>query len=189
MTCLLALLAAISTQDATDSEAADLLREFNRTYAAGREDEGRREGSLALITQRQHPKLLGRLIEVGSGDRSVRVRIAVAQALGSYRESQAAADALVSWLREGARDEEISLNQRCLESLGSLDPDITRAHVDRVNVWIRSRDIQTARTAIRTVGAIRHRSSIEPLLAEMKENQRAMLAYIRGHGIANCDGD
>ncbi len=176
-------------ENCDEKEAKTVLGQFNRSYGMGRDDEGKREGAISLIRQKMHGILLDRLIEVGKAERSVKVRAAVAEALGEYRKSEKAAETLALWLRKDQlKEENYLLAQRCLQALGSLAPEVGRKQIEKVNDWFDFRDGGSAKAAVMAAGALRDKSSIEPLIAEMQRCQRDMLKFIVGEKIDGCDG-
>ena len=186
---VLIILCAFLQENCDEKEAKSVLAQFNKSYGAAREDEGKREGAVSLIRQKQHAILLDRLIEVGDAERSVKVRASVADALGEYRKSEKAAKTLVGWLRKDQlKEENYQLAQRCLQSLGSLAPEVGRKQIDKINDWFDFRDGGTAKAAVMASGALRDKSSIEPLMAEMQRCQRDMLKFITGEKVDGCDG-
>ena len=184
-----ALLFLSLQQNVDEKEAKAMLSQFNKSYNTAREDHGKREGAVNALSQRQHPLLLDRLIEVGRIEKTMKVRAAAAEGLGEYAKSEKAAEALVSWLRKDQlKDEFYVVDQRCLISIGMLDSEVSRKIVDKVNDWFDFREAGVAKAAVMAAGKIRHASSIEPLMEEMKRNQREMLKFITGEKVDGCDG-
>ncbi len=190
-TCIAALILAIpacAQENVDEKEARQVLADFNRAYGRAR-NEGGREAAISNLRQKLHPILFDRLIEVGNAERSTKIRAVVADGLGEYSNSLKAAEALARWLRKDQlKEENYQLNQRCLQSLGNLAPEIGRKQIDKINDWFDFRDGGTAKAAVMAAGALRDKSSIEPLMGEMQRNQRDMLKFITGEKIDGCDG-
>ncbi len=189
ITALLIALPAFGQENVDLKEARLVLAGFNTAYRRAGENEGCREAAISNLRQKLHPILLERLIDVGMKEDSVKVRAVVADALGEYTKSEKAAEALAGWLRKDQFKEEFYvLDQRCLQSLGRLSPDVARKQIKAINAWFAFRDGGSAKSAVMAAALIRDKSSIEPLIAELERVQFAMRKWLESQKIGGCDG-
>ena len=177
---LLALLLA-PVQD--DSRVDKAVAQFQKTWKKSREDHVR-SGAISRLTNMMDPKILACFVEKLPREKSRIVREKLVSAIGRYTESEEAAGILFGELKKNRKFPNVI--QVTLQQLGEMKLEITRPKAGEVNRFISSRDLTLAVTAVRTLGFVRHKSSVRSLIERLRRCQQDMRKFILGEKLPDC---
>jgi len=155
----IAALFAFAAQESTEAEEA--LKTFRSAYRAA--TPAARAAAVTELARTKDPKVVDKLGTLLGADEA-QVRIAAAGGLAEASEPRArAVRFLVEALAANSRLPEVQV--ALFESLGKLGEESALPTVHRA---FREKDVRVAKAAIRAAGTIRGKSSMEPLVALMK---------------------
>lgn len=163
----MSLIAGVLLVLGSDWEAEDALLRFK--IAVRSADPRARAAAVAELARTPHQKTFTRVLSLlGSEDRPF--RLAAAKTLGDFKDWQkAGVPALLSAYPACAKDGE--MQAMILESLGRLGDE---SALPRIHAAFRERDARAVQAAIEATGVFRHASSIDPLLALMRDLAKHM---------------
>jgi HEAT repeat protein len=168
---------------ATKPEAEQALRQLDVALASD-EDSTRAAGVESLRLAGRHELIRARLVRIGDGPASERVRAACADVLGEYRDDAEAAKALARWA--GGRSKLVAV--RACQSLGGLKAELARKHAAALSPLFHAKDDAVAKAAVMAAGVIRDRENVKPLIDELRVVQQKMAAILKAMAVGGCDG-
>ncbi len=181
MKAILLVLFLLPAQD--DTRVDQAIARFQSTWKKSREDHIR-SGAIVRITNLRDPKILACLAEKLPRERSPLLREKLVLAIGQYTESAEAAEILFDELKRNQKFPNVI--QVALQQLGEMKPEITRTRVKEMNRFISSRDLTLAVAAVRTLGFVRHKSSVKDLIDRLRRCQQDMRKFIMGEKLPDC---
>jgi len=175
MTAVLTLLAAL----ANDKEAEEALARFKTSYAST--SVLSRAAAVSELARTQHEKILPRLAGM-LGNEAKEVKAAAALGLGGYSDFKKQALGILTG-SIAANDKEPVVQAAIYEALGKLnDP----AALPAIHRGIEDKDGKAAAAAILAAAAIKNATSVDLILKEYEEAERATKAT--GGGGASVPG-
>jgi hypothetical protein len=171
----------LPVQDNTRVDEA--VARFEKTWKKSREDHIR-SGSIIRLTNLRDPKILAALSGKLPRERSPLLREKLVFAIGQYTESPEAAKILFDELKKNRKNPNVI--QVALQQLGEMKQALTRPRVKEVNPLIATRDLTLAVTAVRTLGFVRHKSSVLALIDRLRRCQQDMRKFIMGEKLPDC---
>lgn len=161
------LIAWVALAAGTDWEAEEALTRFKAARRSA--DPQARALAVSELGKFPHDKTYAKLVGLlGSEDRAL--RISSARTLGEFKDwRKGAVPALLAAFQAHAKDPE--MQAATMASLGRLGDE---AALPRIHAAFRGPDARVAQAAIEATGVLRSASSMEPLLALMKELARHM---------------
>ncbi len=193
---MLTLALALMLQTPPKGDDVDaMIKQFKKDFYKEHERDGdKRESDVVTLAGRIDERIVPILCDAYDKERVMnRVRAKIAESLGNFGESEAAADKLAEIVKdpEVAKPDEIHrlVLMRAFTGLSKLSVKVKRTKeiVDSVCAFLSNKDNKVSATAGRCLATTRSGDAIEPLLKEMLANQNNMKHLIR-EGADNCDG-
>lgn len=181
---VMALLCPGLVQDEKANDEA--LAQFEKDWRTNARNPAGRRAALTPLTGFKSEKILDSLIAKLGPEREEEVREALVRAIGTYGDNAKSVDCLIEQLDSNLKMPAVRL--AAFESLTHASPKLTRPRVDKVNARVRDKDVLIAAAAVRTLGGIRHKSSLAVLVERLRKCQQDMRQYIEGSKLPNCDG-
>lgn len=185
MNIALAAILALAQQDAADQA----LKDFETAWRKAARDEGARANSITPLLMHKSEKILDSLLAKAEGERSNQVKESLIKAIREYKDKEKAVDFLYDQLEKNKKMP--SVMQACFEGLGGAKPALTRPKVKEIHGYLinkYNRDMNIQVPAVKSLGGIRAKDSVEPLIERLKKAQQDMRDYIKGQNLPNCDG-
>lgn len=187
MDLLLTALLLVAQQD--DKAAEQALLDFEKAWRKSARDDAGRTTAITPLTMHRSDKILESLLAKAEAERSNQVKEALIKAIREYRENEKAVEFLYDQLDKNKKMP--SVMQTCFEGLGAAKPALTRPKVKEIHEYLKNkynRDMSIQVPAVKALGGIRHKSSVEPLIERLRKAQQDMREYIKGQNLPNCDG-
>lgn len=185
------LLAAVLLLAQDDKAAEQALADFEKAWRKSGRDEAGRTNAITPLTMHRSDKILESLLAKAEAERSNQVKEALIKAIREYRDNEKAVEFLYDQIKPDMNKKMPSVKQSSFEGLGAAKPALTRPQVKEIHEYLKSkynRDTSVQVPAVKALGGIRHKSSVEPLIERLKKAQQDMREYIKGQNLPNCDG-